>query len=98
MSILNYISDIEKEPVEIRMSRAAASDTPPYMLRQLSKDSFWYIRDLVASNAKTPRDCLEELAKEKDFRIRNDALKTIAALDRHIPRYKTSLQSQINQA
>ena len=68
---------IEKEPVECRLARAKDPETDPELLRRLSKDEFWFVRDFVASNPSTPRECLEELLQDDDFRIRGDAEKTL---------------------
>ena len=70
-------SAIHMEPMEIRLYHARDPESSPEMLRALSKDAFWYVRDLVASNLNTPEDCLLSLLKEKDFRIRGDAEKTL---------------------
>ena len=70
-------SEIHLEPMEIRLYHARNPDSSPEMLRALSKDKFWYIRDSVASNVSTPEDCLYNLLEEKDFRIRIDAQKNL---------------------
>ena len=96
MNILDIYPDITEAPVEIRMSRAKASDTPPEVLATLSRDPFWYVRDLVASNINTPRESLEELLQDPDFRINGDAKKTIEAKEQK--QDKPSLISQIQHA
>ena len=89
------IFNIESEPVEIRLSRAKNPDTDPELLRQLSHDRFWFVRDLAASNRSTPEDCLMVLMEDPDFRIRVDAEKTLAAQQEQ-PR--AALSQMINAA
>lgn len=83
---------INREPLEIRLSRAADPESPVGVLRELSKDRFWYVRDFVARNKNAPKDCLEELKKDSDFRIREDAEKTLTKI-RH-----SSLEDKISEA
>ena len=71
---------IEDEPVEIRLSYAKNPQTHPELLRRLSRDPFWFVRDYVACNISTPKECLEELSLEPDFRIWHDAEKTLKKL------------------
>ena len=96
MNILDIYPDIENAPVEIRMSRAKASDTPSEILECLSHDSFWFVRDLVASNPNTPISCLKNLMQDTDFRIRYDAKKTLETLHFKSNESKPSLRSQID--
>ena len=90
-----YIGCIENEPVEIRLSRARNPDTDPELLRQLSHDRFWFVRDLVASNCSTPEECLMELMEDPDFRIRGDAEKTLGTKQEQS---KSALSQMINAA
>ena len=83
---------INREPLEVRLARAADPESPAGVLRELSKDPFWYVRDFVARNPNTPRECLEELRKESDFRIREDAEKNLAK------RCRSSLEDKIFKA
>lgn len=69
-----------REPVEIRLARAKDPRSSPNLLRMLARDEFWYVRDFVASNISTPRDSLENLLKDSDFRVRSEAERTIARL------------------
>ena len=71
------LSALLSEPVETRLFHAHDKDCSPDILRVLSKDSFWFVRDYVALNLNTPRDCLEELMKDPDFRVRVDAERTL---------------------
>lgn len=68
------------KPVEIRLAHARDLDSSPGLLKVLAKDSFWFIRDLVASNASTPIDCLAILTKDADFRVRAEAENTLSRL------------------
>lgn len=85
--------DIADESVEIRLSRAKLHNTPPELLRLLSRDRFWFVRDFVASNPNTPEDCLLELTFDNDFRVRQEAVKTLDAKTVHF-----SLFSKIQDA
>lgn len=68
---------IENEPVEIRLSWAKNPKTSPDILKRLSQDSFWFVRDYVACNSSTPRENLVILSQDPDFRIRKDAEKNL---------------------
>lgn len=70
-------NNIEHEPMERRLFYASSPQTHPDVLRTLSEDPFWYIRNKAAENPSTPLECLMELSREKDFRIREAAEKTI---------------------
>jgi len=98
MNILDIYPDIENAPVEIRLSRAKAPDTPPEILERLSRDSFWFVRDLVASNSHTPIPSLYLLMEDPDFRIRYDANKTLNAVQSKLIDRNPSLESQIYAA
>ena len=74
------LNTLLEEPVEIRLAYAHDRDCEPEILRVLSKDSFWFVRDFVAMNLNTPPECLLALSQETDFRIRDDALRTISKL------------------
>lgn len=90
---------IEDEPMECRLWRARDPESSPELLRILSEDSFWFVRDYVACNLSTPKDCLLKLLNEKDFRIREDAKRTLLKLGYTFePRIKPSLDSQIDAA
>lgn len=65
------------EPVEIRLAWAKALDSSAEVLKVLAKDRFWYVRDFVASNINTPRECLEILCNDIDFRVRGEAERTL---------------------
>ena len=96
MKILEIYSDIESAPVEIRLSRAQAADTPPEVLKNLSRDPFWFVRDRVASNCITPPQILQELMLDPDFRVRAEAERN---LFRHLcSDINPSLQTQIEIA
>ena len=77
-------TDIENEPVEIRLARAKVHKTSPEVLRRLSKDRFWFVRDFVASNPNTPIECLEALTCDADFRVRQEAINTLEAKTVHL--------------
>ena len=70
-------SSVLKEPVEIRLARAKDPLSSPDLLRVLSNDRFWYVRDFVASNKNTPLDCLNALINDSDFRVRAEASKNL---------------------
>ena len=95
MNILDFYPEIEDAPVEIRMSRAKAADTPPEILERLSHDSFWFVRDLAASNPNTPIPSLINLTQDRDFRIRYDAKKTLDTIKSNYIERNTSLDDQI---
>ena len=71
------LSRLLSEPVETRLFYAHDKDCAPEILRVLSKDSFWFVRDFVASHMNTPEECLRELMQDPDFRVRYDAEKTL---------------------
>lgn len=96
MKILEIFSDIQSAPVEIRLSRAQAPDTPPEVLRQLARDPFWFVRDRVAANPKAPLVCLQELMLDPDSRVRSEAERNLFKYITAGP--KPSLESQINRA
>ena len=98
MNILDFYPEIESAPVEIRMSRAKALDTPSEILDRLSYDSFWFVRDLVASNTNTPIHTLYKLMQDHDFRIRYDAKKTLHALQSQSIDTRFPLDVQIKEA
>ena len=88
------------EPVECRLTYAKYSDNPE-ILRVLSQDSFWFVRDYTASNIHTPEDCLQDLLKDPDFRIRGEAERTLARQGKgrmNAELGKPSLHSQIEFA
>lgn len=88
------------ETVERRLTYAKYSDNPD-ILRALSQDTFWFVRDYVAANIHTPEDCLMELLKDPDFRIRGEAERTLAKQGRgdlNAKQSKPSLNSQIDSA
>lgn len=66
---------LEGLPVEVRLARARDPESSEDVLRHLSKDGFWFVRDYVASNPSTPKDCLEKLMRDDDFRVRTEAKK-----------------------
>lgn len=69
-------SVLPNEPVEIRLYHAKENCSPE-ILRVLSKDSFWFVRNHVAANLHTPVDCLQELLTDPDFRIQKEAERTL---------------------
>lgn len=81
-------SELPSEPVEIRLHHAK-NGTDPEELTVLSKDSFWFVRNYVAANICTPEDCLKELLKDPDFRVRKEAERTL---------HKQSVQRQFDPA
>lgn len=64
---------IVDEPVEIRLAHAKDADSSPELLGILAKDKFWYVRFFVAFNLSTPKECLEVLCEDSDFRVRDAA-------------------------
>lgn len=85
------LTALPNEPVEIRLYHAHKG-TDPDVLKVLSRDTFWFVRDYVASNLNTPRECLQELTNDPDFRIRTEAERTLRKLE------KPSLDSRIQSA
>lgn len=71
------MNDILKEPVEIRLAKAKSKKTDAELLDVLSKDSFWFVRDFVASNPNTSYDTLQYLLEDSDFRVRFEAEKNL---------------------
>lgn len=71
---------IVSEPVEVRLAKAKDCSSTPALLEVLSRDTFWYVRDYVAANIHTPKHCLETLKDDSDFRVRAEAIKTLARL------------------
>lgn len=80
------MKNVLNEPVEIRLARAKNPATDQETLTILSKDSFWFVRDFVASNPNTPEEILVELSKDSDFRIQAEANRNLN---------KTNLDQQI---
>lgn len=90
----NFPEDLLSAPVEIRLAKAKDPDSSPEVLSLLAKDRFWFVRDFVASNIKTPRDSLELLCNDADFRVRIEAAKNLLeqSRDNH---HKVSLNDTI---
>jgi len=70
------LTALPNEPVEIRLYHAKESCDGD-VLRALSSDSFWFVRDYVAANIHTPEECLLQLLEDPDFRIRKEAERTL---------------------
>lgn len=96
MNIFDIYPDILQAPVEIRLSRAKAEDTPVNQLELLSKDSFWFVRDYVALNRSTPDHCLQNLLNDPVYRVRCDAERSLEK--RQEISKQPSLQSRIQSA
>ena len=69
---------IVDEPVEIRLAHAKDKDSSPELLKVLMKDKFWYVRYFVASNPSAPKECLNVLCHDGDFRVRDSAKSTLS--------------------
>lgn len=69
--------DIFNEPVEIRLSRAKNKKTDTETLDALSHDSFWFVRNFVATNPSTSLETLHYLLQDDDFRVRFEANKNL---------------------
>jgi len=69
--------DIFNEPVEIRLSRAKNKKTDPETLDVLSRDSFWFVRNFVATNPSTSFETLHFLLQDNDFRVSFEANKNL---------------------
>lgn len=61
------------EPVEIRLAHAKDKDSSTELFKVLMKDKFWYVRYFVSLNPSTPKECLNILCNDSDFRIRDAA-------------------------
>lgn len=88
------------ETVERRLTYAKYSEDPE-ILRALSCDSFWFVRDYTAANIHTPEDCLRNLMMDPDFRIRGEAERTLkrqGRVDKEPEQRKPPLHSQIESA
>lgn len=96
MNIFDIYPNILQAPVEIRLSRAKAEDTPAEKLEILSKDSFWFVRDYVATNKNTPEHCLKNLLNDPVSRVRYDAERTLEK--RQERETKHSLKDKIEEA
>ena len=70
-------STLPDETLERRLYYAKYSNDP-VILRALSQDSFWFVRDHVAGNVNTPADCLQGLLTDPDFRVRREAERTLS--------------------
>lgn len=93
------LSKLSCEPVEHRLYLATDPNSSSDVLRQLSTDPFWFVRDRVATNTSTPEDCLQALLLDPDFRVQAEAQKTLTKLkEGHSPATKPGLDAQIAAA
>lgn len=73
----NMEAELESLPVEICLARAKNPGSSPETLRCLSRHSFWFVRDFVASNPSAPPDCLSTLVQDQDVRVRTEAKRNL---------------------
>lgn len=64
-----YNEDLYSEPVETRLFLAKDIYTTAEALDVLSRDPFWYVRDLAAGNENCTLETLKRLHEDPDFRI-----------------------------
>lgn len=86
-------TEILSAPPETRLAKARNSRTEPQVLSILASDRSWFVRSAVAGNINTPKDHLQQLARDSDFRVRDQAestLSKIEALARANQKQKTS--------
>lgn len=81
--------EILNEPVEIRLAKAKDKKTDAEMLEVLSHDSFWFVRNFVATNPSAEYRTLITLLQDDDFRVRFEAEKNLK---------KKSLDNKIEEA
>ena len=91
-------SQKEADQLEYRLARAKDNSTPPFVLKDLSKDPDPQVRSFVASNPGTPEACLWDLTFDPDVRIRENAFKTLDDLEIRKGVRKPSLSDKIKSA
>lgn len=75
--LLKEVPEGERDAVAYRLQRAMSERTPPSVLKDLTKDPHWFVRNQVASNKGTPEGCVQELSHDPDLRVRDSAYKNL---------------------
>lgn len=68
-------------PPETRLAKARSSKTTPQVLSVLASDRSWFVRSAVAGNTNTPKEYLQKLARDSDFRVQDQAKNTLSKLE-----------------
>ncbi len=92
-----YSNEEMKQP-EIRLTWASDPQTPPSVLKALSKDPDWLVRNHVATNPGTPEGCLWDLTYDPDTRVRSAAFSTLDFMGLRLPGRRIPLSVQIQSA
>lgn len=97
MSNVN-IPEQDMELDESRLALAKDPKTAPSILKDLTKDPDWRVRQHVAMNPATPEGCLWDLAYDNVPCVSSEAFKSIDALGLRAPGYKVPILAQIHYA
>lgn len=96
--------ELEALPLELCLARAQNPESSEDVLRCLSEHHFWFVRDYVASNSSTPKDCLHKLLQDEDFRVRDEAQRNLdnraykrSALDERIKDASGRIAESVNE-
>lgn len=92
------VSEPEIELDESRLVLAKDPKTAPSILKDLTKDPHWRVRQHVAMNPATPEGCLWDLAYDNVPCVSSEAFKSIDALGLRAPGYKVPILAQIHYA
>ena len=81
-----------------RLARAKNVTTPPYVLKDLSKDPESQVRFYVALNPGTPEGCLWELSYDIDTEVCRAALNSLDSYGLRFPGHKIPLIAQFKSS